>query len=150
MAYYDPSMKVLEARQKYFDENGFGDGGYNDKFVKGKLGPIPVYLPNTKTRLRGVKLHDLHHLATGYDTSLLGEAQISAWELAAGGMGIYKSAAIYVFIALLTGLFINPKSVWLAYKRGKGCRNLFDIEFTESLLSLTVGELRGKVGLGAS
>ena len=81
MVHYDPAMKVLDARQKYFEENNFGDGGYNDKFVKAIVGPITVYLPNTQTRLKGVKLHDLHHLATGYDTSLLGEAEISAWEL---------------------------------------------------------------------
>jgi len=147
MISYDSKMIVLEARQKYFDENNFGDGGYNDKFLKAKLGPIPIYIPNTQNRLRGVKLHDLHHLATGYDTSLLGEAEISAWEMGAGGIGIYKTAILYVLLAILTGLFISPRAVCRAYKRGKGSQNLFDIEFSDDLLSLTIKELREKVQL---
>lgn len=147
MVFYDSNMKVLDARQQYFKENNFGDGGYHDKFVKGKLGPIPVYLPNSKTRSKAVGLHDLHHIATGYDTTLLGEGKISAWELASGGTGIYKSAIVYVLIGIFTALFINPRAVMQAYKRGKGCRNLFGEELTDSLLALTVKDLRKKVGL---
>ena len=75
---YDNAMSVRDARDKYFADNGFGDGGYHDRWVRFKIGPLPVAIPNTASRKRAVRLHDLHHVATGYDTDLRGEAEIEA------------------------------------------------------------------------
>ncbi len=77
------------------------------------------------------------------------EGEISAWELASGGTGIYRSAIVivYVLIAIFTALFIDLKALLHAYKRGKNCQNLFGKEFSEELLSMTVKELRDKIGL---
>jgi ubiquinone biosynthesis protein Coq4 len=125
----------------------FGDGGYDSKFTKSKVGPIVIYLPNSETRRRGLKIHDLHHIATGYATTLLGEAEVSAWELGSGGIGKYASAEAFLYLGMMVGLFINPRAVRRAYLRGKGCRNLYHLEFSEELLSLTVGELRLQMGI---
>ena len=49
--------------------NEFGeDGGYGKRWVKVKMRPLAVYFPNTKGRVRSVKLHDLHHIVAGYRT----------------------------------------------------------------------------------
>src|SRR5258708_31947833 len=84
MAYYSPELTMRDARAEYFDRNNFKDGGYNDKWVSLKIGPIPFGFPNTKARVRPVKLHDLHHVLTEYETTCTGEAEIGAWEIASG------------------------------------------------------------------
>jgi len=76
--------RVFEARQRYFADNGFSDAGYSDRWVKLSIGPLPFVMPNLPSRRRAIPLHDLHHVATGYDTTVRGEAEISAWELGAG------------------------------------------------------------------
>src|SRR5262249_54266001 len=82
---YDPSLTLRAARAAFFEANGFGaDGGYSAKWVDFKLGPIPMAFPNTASRVRAVRYHDLHHVLTGYATDLRGEFEISAWELGAG------------------------------------------------------------------
>ena len=144
---YPSTLTVSEARLRYFADNMFGDGGYDSKFTKSKVGPIVIYLPNSETRSRGLKIHDLHHIATGYDTTILGEAEVSAWELGSGGIGKYLSAKGYLYLGVFVGLFINPRAVRRAYLRGKGCRNLYQLEFSEWLLSRTVGELRRQMGI---
>jgi len=80
---YDDAMSMGAARQRYFDANGF-DGAYAERWVKLKAGPIAFYFPNAEGRRRAVKFHDLHHIATGYQTDWTGEAEISAWEIASG------------------------------------------------------------------
>jgi ubiquinone biosynthesis protein Coq4 len=144
---YPSSLTVSEARLRYFADNMFGDGGYDSKFTKSKVGPIVIYLPNSETRSRGLRIHDLHHIATGYATTILGEAEVSAWELGSGGIGKYVSAKGFLYLGVFAGLFINPRAVHRAYRRGKGCRNLYHLEFTDELLSVTVGELRRQMGI---
>lgn len=84
MAAYSSELTLRDARQQYFVLNGFGDGGYQATWVKLKAGPIPIYFPNTKARVRAVKFHDVHHVLTEYQTTWSGEAEIGAWEIASG------------------------------------------------------------------
>ena len=85
MAHYDDDLTLRDARRIYFDANGFGaDGGYHDAWVRFDLGPLPVAFPNTPSRVRAVRFHDLHHIATGYETTTVGEGEIAAWELGGG------------------------------------------------------------------
>ena len=144
---FPSTLTVLEARLRYFAKNMFGDGGYDRKFTKSKVGPIVIWLPISETRKRALKLHDLHHIATGYDTTIRGEAEVSAWELGSGGIGKYVSAKGYLYLGVFVGLFINPRAVYRAYQRGKGCRNLYHLDFSAGLLALTVGELRRQMGI---
>ena len=81
---YPEHLPLRDARRLYFDANHFGaDGGYGDKWVDFKLGKVPFPIPNSPGRVRAVRFHDLHHVLTGYDTSTIGEFEISAWEIAA-------------------------------------------------------------------
>ena len=104
---YPDFTPLRHARADYFRKNAFGeDGGYGQRWVKLKLGPVPIWFPNTDGRRRAVRLHDLHHVATGYDTSLVGEAEIGAWELAMGCANYYAAWLLNAG-AVAMGLFLH-------------------------------------------
>ena len=146
MIRYDDALRVREARARYFESNGFGDGGYDAKWVKLALGPIPFAFPNTAARVRAVRLHDLHHVATGYDTNLLGEAEIGAWEIGSSCRG-FVAAWILNLYAMLLGLWIDPGAVFHAFVRGRHTGNLYRGAWDEALLEARVGELRERLRL---
>jgi hypothetical protein len=143
---YDDALRVRQARARYFESNGFGDGGYDAKWVKLALGPIPFAFPNSAARVRAVRLHDLHHVATGYDTNLLGEAEIGAWEIGSSCRG-FVAAWILNLYAMLLGLWIDPAAVYRAFVRGRHTRNLYRGTWDEALLDARVGELRERLQL---
>jgi hypothetical protein len=142
---YDPAATVRAARALYFETNGFGaDGGYDKKWVPVKVGPAEFVIRNTKGRVRSVRSHDLHHIATGYPTTLEGEALIGAWELASGCRDHFAAwflnASAFAF-----GIVLAPRALWRAFVRGRHSSNLYEGEFSESLLDGTVGDLRDKL-----
>jgi ubiquinone biosynthesis protein Coq4 len=139
-------MIVREARQRYFDANGLTESEYRSGSFQVRIGPIPLSIPNTKARVRAVMLHDLHHVATGYDTTWRGEAEIGAWELA-GGCGRHWVAWLAKLSVVAIGIAIAPRRTHRAFARGRSCDNLFRREFGEDLLGLTVAELRRGIGL---
>jgi hypothetical protein len=94
---------------------------------------VPVWFPNTDARRRAVRLHDLHHLATGYETSLVGEAEIGAWELA-GGCKRYPAAWVLNIAAVLLGLLVAPRCTWRAFLRGRHSETLYPHRVRGSLL----------------
>ena len=141
MTRYEDQLPVREARARYFESNGFGDGGYDAKWVKVMLGRIPIAFPNTAARVRAVRLHDLHHVATGYDTHLLGEAEIGAWEVGSSCRG-FVAAWLLNLYAMQLGLWIDPGAVFRAFVRGRHTRNLYRGDWDEALLDARVGELR--------
>ncbi len=141
----DTTGTVREARERYFRQNGLSEAGYTERWVKLKMGPIPLAFPNTAARRRAVPLHDLHHVATGYPTTWTGEAEISAWELAAG-CGRYWAAWALDAGGALVGLLIAPRRTWRAFRRGRRCRSLYRARFTDDLLDMTVAELRARLG----
>ena len=98
--------------------------------------------------MRAVKLHDLHHVLTGYPTSWTGEGEIGAWELASGCRNHW--AAWYLnFSAALIGLLIAPRRVLSAFRRGRRERNLYGGELSDALLEETVGAARARLGIVA-
>jgi hypothetical protein len=146
MVTYDPSSTVGDARALYFETNGFGaDGGYGERWVPVKLGPAEFLIRNTKGRVRSVRLHDLHHIATGYATDLEGEALIAAWELGAGCHDHYAAWFLNTS-AFAFGLVLAPRELWRAFVRGRRGRTLYRGEWDEALLGRTVGDLREELG----
>lgn len=141
-------MKVRDARAAYFARAGFApDGGYGDRWVRLKAGGRTVFVfPNTAARVRSVKLHDLHHVATGYDTSWVGEAEIGAWELASGCRRHYAAWVLNAG-AVAIGVLLWPRRVLAAFRRGRRNENLYRGEFSEALLDLEVEELQRRLGL---
>ena len=139
-------MTLRQARQEYFDRNRLGGGGYTARWVKFQMGPIPFVIPNTAARKKAVKLHDLHHVLTGYSTTWTGEAEIGAWEIASG-CGSYSVAWVLNFFAFIVGLVIAPGNMYRAFLRGRHSRNFYGTSFQESLLEKTVVEARRELEL---
>lgn len=95
---------------------------------------VPVYtgcllvpLPNIETRHRYLKYHDLHHIVTGYSTGRIGEGEVSAWELGTGSMLDSPLLGTMNLIALSTGLVLQPRRMWRAFRRGWQSRNLYPL-----------------------
>jgi hypothetical protein len=143
---YASDMTVGAARDVYFRDNGFSLAAYTERWAKVKLGRLPVVFPNIKNRREAIQLHDLHHVATGYSTSFLGESQIGAWEIAAG-CGRYWAAWLLNGSAFGVGLAIAPRLTYRAFMRGRHSKSLYGRSFGDDLLGLTVGELRAKLQL---
>ena len=146
---YAESLSLLDARRVYFDANGFGaDGGYAKRWVKVKLGPVPLAFPNSEARVRAVRYHDLHHVATGYDTDWTGEGEIAAWEIASSCRG-FLAAWWLNLSAMAIGLVIAPARIFRAFVRGRHTRNLYAERFDDALLETTVGALRKRLDLAS-
>lgn len=141
--HYAPEQLMVQARDRYFADNGFGsDGGYNDAFVDFKLGPLPFPFPNTQSRVRALRYHDLHHVLTGYQTDLRGEFEISAWELGAGCAG-FGAAWVLNLAGMTSGAVVAPRRTWRAFLRGRRCDSLYRDAF-EPLLAQTVASVRAQ------
>jgi hypothetical protein len=140
-------LTLAQARGVYFEQNGFGaDGGYGDAWVTIKLGPFPFPLPNTPARVRAVRYHDLHHIVTGYDTSLRGEMEIGAWEIASGCRS-FPAAWHLNLSAMGGGVLVAPRRTLRAYARGRRSQNLYSREFSPELLALPVQVARRQLSL---
>jgi hypothetical protein len=145
---YDDDATLREARGRYFEANGLGDGGYGERWVKLELGPVPLAFPNSDARRRAVRFHDLHHVLTAYGTSWLGEAEIGAWEVASGCAHHYV-AWLLNLQAMVIGLAIDPAALFRAFVRGRRSRNLYREAFGDALLDQRVGATRRQLGLPA-
>jgi len=144
---YEDSLSLREARQRYFAANEFGtDGGYGAAWVPVKVGPIPVRIPNTKSRVRAVRFHDLHHVLTGYRTTFRGEAEIGAWEVASG-CADHHAAWVLNLSAIGIGLLFAAGDVWRAFLRGRRSGNLYRATFDDALLARRLGDVRRELRL---
>ena len=141
---------LREARAQYFTRAGFDEGSYSDRWVRLRVLGLPLLaFPNTAGRVRAVKLHDLHHVLTGYDTSWAGEGEIGAWELASGCRNYWAAWYLNASAALI-GLLVAPRRVLRAFARGRRERNLYGLEYSDALLGETLGALRARLGIAAS
>jgi hypothetical protein len=145
---YPDHMKVKDALQIYFNRYHFADGGYNDPYFKIKLGPLFIPVPNTASRIKAVKLHDIHHLLTGYTAFWEGEVEIGAWEIASGCQRFFV-AWLLNFGSFAVGLLLYPKKLFRAFMLGRqSSSNLYyGTVYNETLLESTLGELRKKFGM---
>ena len=149
MPSYADEWTVEAARARYFEANNFApDGGYDADWVRFKVGPFPVIFPNTAGRKAAVPQHDLHHLATAYDTNLVGEAEIGAWEIASGCFQVRAAWILNMLVQWPVIFFALPRA-YRAFVRGRHSRNLYDGPFSEPMLKKYVGELREDLGLDA-
>jgi hypothetical protein len=144
---YDPELTLREARAQYFALNNFGDdGGYGDKWVKIEFGPLPIFFPNIRSRAWAVRYHDLHHILTGYETTLTGEAEIAGWEVATGELP--NRAGWFLDLGGFTyGLLLCPRRLYRAFLRGRRSKSLYRTPFTDELLSRKVSEVRSALRL---
>jgi hypothetical protein len=145
----DDSLTLPEALALLFADERVqdDDGGYSARWARLKMGPFGLAFPNTRGRLRALKLHDLHHVSTGYPTTMRGESEIAAWEIA-GSCADHRAAWLLNLLALGTGLFLAPRRCYRAFVRGRQTRNLYTMEYEEALSFGSVGALREFLRLG--
>ena len=147
---FPASWTVRQARDAYLAENGFTVEGYADAWTEASFFGIPFKVPNTPRHRWAIKLHDLHHVATGYGTEIAGEGEISIWERRRGlrALGVY--VATIIALGSLTGALLAPRRALAAWRAsGRGRTSLFscgDANY-EALLALTVQQLRTKLGV---
>ena len=142
------AMTMGDARTRYYERNHFGaDGGDSLEWVPIKMFGLTFAIPNTEGRRRAVRIHDLHHIVTGYQTDLRGESEIAAWELASGCWR-WPAALVLNLGALGIGAAIAPRRIARAWARGRRARNLYtERHGIDHLLPRTVGEMRAATGL---
>ena len=126
------------------------DGGMDDDTVKIVLYKnICFYLPNIGDRKKAVLKHDIHHIITGYKSDFKGETEIGAWEVSSGCKK-YWVAWVLDLAGMITGLPFNLRGVFNAFVTGQRTRNLYDNAIPDEVaLSMTIDELREKLGLNA-
>lgn len=141
-----PQLCLQEARQRYFETLGTSGIDYDAWWITLPIYGVHIGIPNPPAHGRALRLHDLHHVLTGYDTSILGECEISAWELA-GGSGWYVAALGFDLAGCGLGLLLAPRRTLQAFARGRRSRNLFRLGYSDALLSRSVEEVRCELSI---
>jgi hypothetical protein len=139
-------MIARDAVDDFLVRYGFSRDEYSARTYRIALFGLEFRLPNPRSRRVMVPLHDLHHIATGYDADWRGEVAIGAWELRAG----CTTAMLWLIngVAAILGLFIAPKDTWHAFRTGAEARSLYRTNVSyAALLDLTVGQLRARIGV---
>jgi hypothetical protein len=139
---YDPNVSVREARIQYFRSNGLpDDGAINSRWIRAKYGPVRFLFINFDARRSALKLHDVHHIVTGTDVSMYGEAMEAGWEIGSG-CGKYWVAWFLELQALSWGFVLCPRDTFRRYLLGRRSKSLYHRGWSEDLLNLSVGALR--------
>lgn len=139
-------LGVRDARDAYLAENGFDTETYTAETVTLMAFGRNWTFPNRPNRQWAIPLHDLHHVATGFGSDLVGEGEIGAWELGAG----CRTPVVYALnvAAVVLGLFLAPRRMLEAYRAGLRSLALYRQSASyDALLALDLGTLRTRLGL---
>jgi hypothetical protein len=132
---------VREVIERHRLESGTAaDGGASDRWVVLRFGRIPMPFPSTSARRKIIALHDVNHLVAGVGAGNVGEAEISAWELASGGCGKYLAAWGLDLAGMLMG-FVWPIHFLRAFSAGRTMRNAYAFNADE-VLDMDLAKLR--------
>ena len=122
----DQDMTLQQELSAFYKRCGFGPVlGKRPLTVSVYTGCMLVPLPNIEVRHIYLKYHDLHHLMTGFSVGRIGEGEVSAWELGSGSFYRNPILGVMNFIALSTGLALQPKRMWKAFLLGCQSQNLY-------------------------
>ena len=140
-------MKTQDALIRYFveqgvlDEKDSAEEWFQDNWIRLKLGERRIpFFPLYGLR-RGLILHDLHHMLTGYDTSWRGEAEVAGWELGSGGCAHHLFYWLDRTLFFLGALVLAPLPTLRAFRRGLGSRNLYRLD-PDDVLGTDLDEIR--------
>ncbi|NOT37236.1 MAG: hypothetical protein HOP11_07640 [Saprospiraceae bacterium] len=118
--------------EKFYQEYNLGEEGGNKlSFVTIELGGLfHFYIPNWDARRKAVLRHDIHHLITGFESKILGELEISSWEIGSGCLN-YFAAYLINSSGFLLGLLIYPKASFRAFALGCDSKNLYQLHISD-------------------
>ena len=148
-------MTLREKVNLYYESEGINDRWIGFSVGKRSIKVFPLFIMPKPFR-DWLKIHDAHHLITGYATDFQGEVEISAWVLARNGLNFggkpkwlpFFVAGDTLFLAFY-GLFIMPKKVLNAFKKGKAEYSLhcldadrvLDLDLNDATRYITTGRL---------
>ena len=144
------AVTLEQARAAFLAQNGFSLATYDERWARVRVAGIPIIFPNVRSRRRAIRFHDLHHVLTGYATTLVGEAEIGAWEIAAtfgDRGGAYWAAWLLNSMMFMIGLLIAPRRVVRAFKRGRRCTSLYRLGWSDAFLARNIEDVRRELGL---
>ena len=138
---------VRDALREYHRENGFEGDAMTAETLQVRLLGYTADVPNPRFQRHLLARHDVHHVLTGYATTLVGEAEIGAWELGAG------PGHWFVLLNNVGALFLGvlaPRRTLRAFRRGRAARSLYndDVPY-EELLDMPLDALRARLGIRA-
>jgi hypothetical protein len=145
----DDATPLREALLRHYELHGLPpDGGADRAWFWVRIGPLRIPLPNPGIRKEAVVYHDIHHLATGFNTVFSqGEMIIAGHEIGAG-CGRFVVAWIINLWALALGTIVMPRRIFRAFARGRRCLSLYrHAGELERFMGMTVGELKQWLGL---
>ncbi len=134
--------EILE--QFYKDNHLELDGGQRSSSVRIEMSKkIYFYFPNFDARRKALIKHDIHHLVTGYSaSSLAGESEISAWEIASGCRK-YWAAFLIDTSGFMLGIPLNFRNLLKAFARGRRTKCLYhDTLSNDEALDMKMDALR--------
>ena len=135
-------VKVRTARDNYLAANRLGLESYVSPLFRLKFGKIAFVLPNPGL----LPWHDLHHVATGFGTGLIGEIEISAYELRAGCRSFWVH--FLCIGSILLGFLVAPRRLLRAWRKSKGTKTLYyTTKAYEELLEMDLADLRSHLGI---
>ena len=151
----EAGVRVRAARDGYLAENGFTVAEYDAPRTPASFLFWDFSVPNTPRHRWAIRLHDLHHVATGYGTDLMGEGEVSAWELGAGLSGLDLYVGSFILAGAVMGCLMSPRRAFCAWRRGRAATALWSMKEQqtdrerayEELLSRTVDELSARIGV---
>ena len=101
-----------------------------------------------------LKVHDAHHLITGYKTDFAGEAEIATWALPRNGLNFGGSSRVLPLltaadsiIPILAGLILMPKRILRAWRKGKEEHSLHKLD-SELVLGMEFDQAKRYVATG--
>lgn len=123
------------------------DGGINESKVKIEFSKyIYFFFPNWDDRRRAVEKHDIHHIVTGYPSTVKGEAEISIWEVSSGCRK-YWAAWFLDMQGMMLGL-VYPRAIFRAFVRGQRSGNLYHETLSNAdAMNLTPAKIRERLGI---
>lgn len=127
---------------RYLKDNGYSADGYEDRRFKVSVGKFVLNFPNPGK----LPYHDLHHVVSGFGTGLVGEAEVSIYELRGG-----CPTNLILFLCLgsiAIGLVLSPARVVRAWKTVKGTRTLYasPVPYRE-LVEMNIADLRSSLDI---
>ena len=147
---FPAEWSVLRGLEAYFEENGFSRAIYDARWSPAAFWGVRYSIPNPPRHRWALRWHDLHHVATGFGTSVPEEGQICAWELRAlRRMGVY--VGFLVLLAVGWGLLLAPLRTIRSFRFAAGGRTLLDEAVAyDAALGMTIGQLREHLRLPTS
>jgi hypothetical protein len=138
---------VARGLEEYLAENGFDRALYDAPRTPASLLGVRFSVPNGPQHRWAIMRHDIHHVLTGYGTDIIGESEVSAWEMASGlpNIGLYTTGLVSG-LALL-GYTRFPARTFAARRAARGETLYHDRVSYEAAMATRIGALRGRFGI---